>query len=222
MKTTNTRVPFRTLTEKFQFVAREDSTITSDMEELDQCSIPLIENQIEKLWELNPTLAQWISDCEAEHSSFHKSLAGIRKLFRGEESPPAPRLAIFLYVVFGMRILICGPQGMKFQRNLFLRFLNQLYRDRALLAGLVGSCVISQSARFSSEVDGKSIHFSLRDLKEGGNFITIDMTMPPLCSVMFPPLKSWEQCGLGWLSRNNLCCYFHYRSRTPWKKKQCR
>lgn len=222
MKTTNTRVPLMTLTEKFQFVAREDSTITPDMEELDQFSIALIESQIEKLRELNPTLAQWISDREAEHSAFHESLAGIRKLFNGEESPPTPRPAFNLYVVFGMRILICCPQGTKFQRNLFLRFLNQLYRDRALLASLVGSCAISQSARFSSEVDGKSIHFSLRDPKEGGNFITVDMTMPPFCSVMFPPPNNWEQCGLGWLSRNNLCCHFHYRSRTPWKKEQCR
>ena len=105
MQTTNTRIPFRTLTEKFQFVAREDSTISRDMKELTHCSIPLTESRIERLRELNPKLAQWISDCEAANASLEKSLAGIREYFNGDEIPPTPKLAFNLYTYYGMRIL---------------------------------------------------------------------------------------------------------------------
>ncbi len=220
METANTRVPFKTATEKFQFVVQESSTITSDMHELAQCSFQITGSRMKQLQELNPRLAQWISDCEASYASLFECGAALRELYGEDAPPPQPKLAFDLYVVFGMRILICHKQDMKFSLNYFLRFLNQLYEDRALLASLIGSHWISQTFRLSTEVNNNGVLFSLREPGDESKFITADLSV--LSSVNFPPLMIWEKCRLGWLFRDHLCCNFHQRSRTPWKGNPCR
>jgi hypothetical protein len=204
----------------FSLHAKANSPIAA-MKGHEKCSFVLTPTRLKRLRDLNPEMYQWITDCEKEYASVAEGCAGLRTLFDPEAVPvPISPLVFELHAADGMTILISSKEGRKNSLKFVLKFLNQLHKDRALLARLFGSAYIQQSLRLTTHLDDTPIYFSLRPSNENAKIITVDAALIP--SISFPHVDRWRECGLGWLLGEYFCCNYMPKNSKPWKEHVCR
>lgn len=213
----------KAVTDHFSLHAIGNSSICG-LKEHEKCTFDITPTRLNRLRDLNPAMYQWISDCEQGYTSTMEGIAEGFSLFNPDATPPLiSRVVVELHTYCGMTILVTRRKDQKYSLKFFLKFLNHLHKDRTLLASLVGSALIPQSLRQSTDLEGNSVFYSLRDGSafddENPHIITMNATFLP--NVYFPPLHQWSSCGLGWFFGSHLCCDRMFNTSTPWKEHVC-